>query len=333
MKQPDVLANDFCETIQMIETSINTNLIEQGSLGKFIFRDMKNRWFFVHKRHNHYEIEYLNDGFWKHYKDLFPDKSQLYESKDVLFGGQTKKYDEVIERFYMSLKNIGRRVSRNQFRFFDRNEYIWNLYALPFAADSIRGLRAAVSQAVEYMPGAEAHVGQSLVTHGLFLSMNIMGRTSKTTVKTEGSIILTIQSRKNSLELQGGEEAGLLSSAGRQPRSKSQGARYKESPQKGEESKENRSSTPPRSNKKKITRRLLTKKAVEDASDPQFETLKRAAKEIVSLPKEEYIDFLRDLRDILNWHKEYFLTKMSVFCVTNFQRAETRSMKLDTTQP
>jgi hypothetical protein len=32
-----------------------------------------------------------------------------------------------------------------------------------------------------------------------------------------------------------------------------------------------------------------------------------------TIPLQEYLDFMRDLRDILNLHKEYFLTKMNVF--------------------
>lgn len=39
--------------------------------------------------------------------------------------------------------------------------------------------------------------------------------------------------------------------------------------------------------------------------------------EIVSLPIEEYIEFLRDMRDIINLHKDYFIAKMSIFYSNN----------------
>jgi hypothetical protein len=34
-----------------------------------------------------------------------------------------------------------------------------------------------------------------------------------------------------------------------------------------------------------------------------------------SLPPREYLDFLKDLRDILNLHKDHLLMKLSVFCM------------------
>jgi hypothetical protein len=76
----------------------------------------------------------------------------------------------------------------------------------------------------------------------------------------------------------------------------------------------------------------LTKKPLEELGekDHQIETLKRAAKEIISLPNEEYVDFLRDLRDILNLHKEYFLTKMTIFNLINFHKNENKNVKLNT---
>lgn len=61
-----------------------------------------------------------------------------------------------------------------------------------------------------------------------------------------------------------------------------------------------------------------------------MDSLKKVAKEIVSLPSEEYIEFLRDLRDILNLHKEYFLTKMSIFKLINFHKNESKSIRMDT---
>jgi hypothetical protein len=39
--------------------------------------------------------------------------------------------------------------------------------------------------------------------------------------------------------------------------------------------------------------------------------------EAMHIPLQEYLDFLRDLRDILNLHREYFLTKMNVFYMGN----------------
>ena len=37
----------------------------------------------------------------------------------------------------------------------------------------------------------------------------------------------------------------------------------------------------------------------------------------MSLPIEEYVEFLRDMKDIINLYKDYFLAKMSVFYAKN----------------
>jgi hypothetical protein len=70
--------------------------------------------------------------------------------------------------------------------------------------------------------------------------------------------------------------------------------------------------------KRKVAKKLLSKDT-ESLGGSQVENLRRGNKEMVSLPSDEYIDFLRDLRDILNWHKDYFLSKMSVFYLNKTQ--------------
>ena len=38
MKQDEIVSKDFVEITNMIEESINKNLLRKGSLGKFLFR-------------------------------------------------------------------------------------------------------------------------------------------------------------------------------------------------------------------------------------------------------------------------------------------------------
>jgi len=74
--------------------------------------------------------------------------------------------------------------------------------------------------------------------------------------------------------------------------------------------------------KKKVRKGLLSVRSTtsEVGGNSQVGNLKRTTKDMASLPNEEYIDFLRDLRDILNWHKDYFLSKMTKFYNARPQR-------------
>jgi hypothetical protein len=64
---------------------------------------------------------------------------------------------------------------------------------------------------------------------------------------------------------------------------------------------------------RKVGKKLLTAKVNKDLGGGQLEGLKRNTKDILALPHEEYMEFLRDLRDILNYHKDYFLSKVTIY--------------------
>jgi len=59
------------------------------------------------------------------------------------------------------------------------------------------------------------------------------------------------------------------------------------------------------------------KNTFEEDDEPHSETIIRPVNENATLPYEEYIEFLRDLTDILSVHKNYLLLKMNVFYTTH----------------
>jgi len=152
MKQPDIVANDFMEIIFMIETSIQKNLAQKGSLGKFVFRDPKGRWFIISKLKSKYKLTYLKYGFWNYFDDVFKDKQKVYEAKDCLYEGQSGKYDQIVDNFYVSLRRIAKRCNQDSFLQYDRTENIWNMYAIPFETSSNSALNNQVVKAVVHQP-------------------------------------------------------------------------------------------------------------------------------------------------------------------------------------
>jgi hypothetical protein len=180
MKQHDIIAKDFVEIICLIESSINNNLLQKGGIGKFIFKDAQNNWFTVYRKQNMHKVHYLKYGFWTHFKEIFPDASQLYESKDILYSGSNKKYDPVVNRFHLSLKRISKTIDKNKFKEFEREENVWNMYAIPFEASSVQKLRGSVLKAAHHFPETNVlTVAHALVTSGVFVSLNYHSKVNK----------------------------------------------------------------------------------------------------------------------------------------------------------
>ena len=106
----------------MIETSINKNLVEKGSVGKFLFKDAQDRWFITYKNEGQLKVHYLKNGFWPHFDDVFLDNTKIYESKDILFPGISGYFRDVVNRFYVSLRRISKSINKNKFRNQSKNE-------------------------------------------------------------------------------------------------------------------------------------------------------------------------------------------------------------------
>jgi len=64
MKQPDLVAKDFIDILNMIEASIYKNLAPKGSVNKFLFKDSQGRWFCISRLHGEFKLTYLKYGFW-----------------------------------------------------------------------------------------------------------------------------------------------------------------------------------------------------------------------------------------------------------------------------
>lgn len=199
------------ETINNIEACINANLIEKGSLGKFIFRDNANQWFIFYKKGNVFEIEYLKYGFWRHFKTIFTDRRQIYEAQDIFYGGTSGKFDDTLLKLFDILQRIGRRTPKNEFRFFNKAEYMWDLYALPFSIDSLRELQSTLLNSTE-ISDDQINKG-ALVTHGIFISVNCVGRVnpqSNAHPNGDGLSRREVRSRLSSFELARREDGSPL---------------------------------------------------------------------------------------------------------------------------
>jgi hypothetical protein len=180
MKQPDIAAKDFLEIIHMIEASINSNLLEKGSVSKFLFKDSQDRWFFTYKTEGTIKIHYLKHGPWSHFEDVFKEQDKIYEGKDIMFPGANGSFNEVVKNFHVSCSRMSKSLNKNRFRECNRKETIWNMYNLPFETDSSRNLRGKVLKAVHKFSSTDMkNVEELLVTKGVLVSINYLARANK----------------------------------------------------------------------------------------------------------------------------------------------------------
>lgn len=344
MKQPDIVAKDFVEILHLIEKSINVNLLERGSVGKFLFKDSLNRWFFFYKKNEKVKIHYLQYGFWNFFHEIFSEPNKLYESKDALFPGVSGKYEDVVKRLHISLRRMSKTMEKNQFKDFGRKDNIWNIYAIPFLTDSSKNLRSSVLRAVHNIHDANiTTLGQLLITEGVFVSANYITRTNKAiapqvankirnkvnvinALKTinkrmHGSVNIAAQNRI-SVSADPNKTFRRMSSLSASSRYSDLFHRYIFSDSHSNFAFSRRSSADyinyephnPTHRRERIkTRHFIGKNTFEEEDGPQSETVIKPKKDPATLPHEEYIEFLKDLRDILNLHKDYLLLKTNIF--------------------
>lgn len=51
----------------------------------------------------------------------------------------------------------------------------------------------------------------------------------------------------------------------------------------------------------------------EDAFDTRLDNLNMKKNQEACLPSQEYVEFLKDIKDIVHWNIDYMLTKLNVF--------------------
>jgi len=280
LKQHEIVANDFIEITNMIEASINVNLLRKGGFGKFLFKDVRNKWFTVFKDNKKLRVQYLGKGFWNYFDDVFADKSQLYEGQDILFPGAKSRYIDVVDEFHQSLRAISSRVVKNTFAGHSREESVWNMYAIPFESSNVKQLRTSVlKEAQKNIKSDLSQVPKRLVTQGIFVSCNFVTKLNKAT-KIKGA-------RMSRLENMPMPSQNFFAAS-----ADSKGPK----------------------NSLNIPQNPLDLLNSSTTSEQQqyTEKLSQADNADEFLPLQEYVDFLRDVRDILHLHKDHFLTKFSL---------------------
>lgn len=147
----------------------------KGSMGKFVFKDVKDRWFFFYKTGNFFSIEYLQFGFWHHFKELFTNEAEIYHAEDIFFEGNSGQYNKIMLAFYQAIDLMGSKIPHNEFSTFNKDTYIWDLYALPFSMHSIKDLKKKILEVLEES-GEYMKDIRNIVTEGIFVSVNLRGK-------------------------------------------------------------------------------------------------------------------------------------------------------------
>ena len=127
-----------------------------------------------------FKVQYLGAGFWDHFNDIFLDPTKLYEGQDILFPGAKSTYEDIVQTFHKSLKKASKRIPNNTFADLHRNDHIWNMYAIPLEASSVKNIRTNVLKfAKTDLKTNVKMVDKCLVTKGVFLSVNFIMKAKK----------------------------------------------------------------------------------------------------------------------------------------------------------
>jgi hypothetical protein len=300
MKQSHIASMDFVKILQLVEESITKNLLNRGSLGKFIFRDSQDRWFYIYKKGEKMKIGYLRHGFWDHFSEVFPEGNALYEAQDIFHAGNTLRYSSIVENLFVSTKRISHGVQNSEFGQFDRNENVWNAYMIPFETENSKQLRTSIlKSSSQNSEGAKIqNLMKLLVNQGVFLTVNFESKSSIFRPRNKSaSPTRTVSGRAMSTLLPDIEKE----------------LHTTESPQKDSKGRSQSFVMKGRRMTRLDTKMLQggpkTMDNIEEIiGGPQVEE---------NLPRSEYVEFLRDMRDIMNSHKEYFLSKINMFYLSH----------------
>ena len=97
----------------------------------------------------------------------------MYEGQDILFSGRNKKFETPADDFYNVLAKISKKLKKSSFSSFDREEGLWNLYAIPFQTSSAKELKVNVLKSVKAKSKIDiTSLQETLVTEGVLFSVN-----------------------------------------------------------------------------------------------------------------------------------------------------------------
>jgi len=317
MRQQEIVSKDFVEITSMIEESINKNLLRKGSLSKFLFKDNQGKWFFVFKQNRKFRIQYLSSGFWTYSDDLFTDKSKLYEGQDILFPGRNKKFETPADDFYTILAKISKKLQKSSFSNFDRDEGLWNMYAIPFKTSSMKDLKVNVLKSIKAKSKIDiTSLQDTIITEGVLFSVNYI-MTAKEAQGNNGELLR--MSTNQVIDMEKHRKTALQEGYERLVQLERQPQQAKRSSLSVNTSGPNSSLTP---DQKKELQRLDEKIFTINPRNPLSKHGTNFPLSASSgnhsnvenfLPLHEYIDFMRDLRDALNLYKDHLLVKFSTF--------------------
>lgn len=124
----------FIKLLSQIEEVITLELMPTGSFAKFIFKSKSNdRWLFIVKNSKTklYEFDYLENGPWNYYEDLFLQDGTQYISRDIFFDANSLEINRYNTGLYKSCKACAKSVSGDVFASIPRDQAVWNLFAVP----------------------------------------------------------------------------------------------------------------------------------------------------------------------------------------------------------
>lgn len=225
--------------------------------------------------------KYILNGPWNYFETVFPENNKIYFAKDILFEGRRGKYQLLVERLMKSLLRIEESFGEKKFSRFDRQWSEWNMFAIPFTDSESN--KARVELFKKYAKTEKVDLA-NFHTYGIKKCLFI-------------SLFLLNAKRKNKSTSQAGSKLS-----------------HKEALQKfstnhfNEQQEEANSTTKRISMQKSLFKELNT----EEAEENQKKKINQEI-ESVALPIEEYLEFLKDFKEVVSNSKSNLFTAMSEF--------------------
>jgi hypothetical protein len=187
----------------------------------------------------------------------------------------------IADNFHVSLSRMAKKLETNKFTDFSKDTYCWNMYMIPIESSDPKKLTHMILDASKKdMLVDISKIKENIITHAIFVSASFAGKNLK-----RGTTIMATDT-------------------------------FNEDENQRLERMQTAQNTKKDKKKKKKEDLVSSKLLSNDKSENEVDAKSKATSELEFLPKPEFIEFMKDLRDILNYHKDYFLMKMTSACIS-----------------
>ena len=122
----------FLETLYNIEEAITSQLMQRGGFMKILFEGGDGRWFTLASRSDKVSYQYVPNGPWNYFNEVFPEKNKIYAGSRIISPNRPKSLQEFISKLQSGLQICSKAFPEDGFGSLNGTDSAWSLFAVPF---------------------------------------------------------------------------------------------------------------------------------------------------------------------------------------------------------